>query len=109
MTGITDFFVKIGLLKKKPAAAAVPKARVPPGAKVKKKGLDLNLYLKAMSMSFSDFFGKKLPYFFKNIGPSFKKFPAWWKKTPQDEQIAYGLLVLGDVMLVVGIVLLVVM
>lgn len=105
---MTDFLVKIGLLKRKTAAAAVPKAAAPPGAKIKKKGLDLNLYMKAVSMSFSDFFGKKLPYFFKNIGPSFKKFPEWWKKTPQDEQIAYGLLVLGDVLLVVGIVLLII-
>jgi hypothetical protein len=99
------FLEKIGLLKKKPAA--VPKAGAAPGVKVKKKGFDLNLYMKAVSMFFSDFFGKKLPYFFKNIGPSFKRFPEWWKKTPQDEQLAYGLLVLGDLMLVVGIVLLV--
>ena len=115
MVDVTGFLKKIGFLKeakpKVPAAApsanagmAVPKAGVP-GVK---KGFDVNLYMKAVGMFFSDFFGKKLPYFFKNIGPVMKNFPSWWGKLPQDEQISYGVLALGHVMFVVGIVLFVV-
>ena len=110
MTGIKDFFVKIGMLKKvgpkeaKPTPA-VPKVPAKPGAK---KPFNFNLYMKAVNLFFKDFFGKKVPYFFKNIGPSFKKFPEWWKKLPQDEQISYGVLLLGDLMLIIGVVLLIV-
>ena len=64
--------------------------------------------MKAVSMFFSDFYGKKVPYFFKNMGPVLRGFPAWWKKLPQDEQLSYGAIAVGHVMLIVGIVLFIV-
>ena len=69
----------------------------------------INLYMKAVNLFFSDFFGKKVPYFFKNMGPVMKQFPDWWKKLPQDEQISYDVLSLGGVMFVVGVVLLIIL
>ncbi len=121
MVDVTGFLKKIGILKdtgtKTPSAApgaantpsakagvAVPKAGAP-GAK---KGFDINMYMKAVGMFFSDFYGKKLPYFFKNMGAVLKGFPGWWGKLPQDEQISYGAIALGHVMVIVGIVLFIV-
>ena len=89
----------------KPATGSVPKAGVP-GAN---KPFDINLYFTAVGMFFNDFFNKKLPYFFQNMGPVFSNFPNWWGKLPQDEQISYGVLAAGHVMFVVGIVLFIVM
>jgi hypothetical protein len=122
MAGVGDIFGKIGGAlgikpKAKPAAGppsaragikpaagrAAPAARAPvPGAK---KPFDIKLYMKAVNLFFKDFFGKKVPYFFKNMGPVFKAAPAWWKRLPQDEQISYGVLILGFVMIITGIVL----
>ena len=70
------------------------------------KPFDMNIYFKAVGMAFDDFFNKKLPYFFKNMGPALKNFPDWFGKLPQDEQISYGVYVLGNVLVIVGIVLL---
>jgi hypothetical protein len=103
-----SIFAKIGGVMKakpKPAEAKPPKATTP-GAK---KGFDFGLYMKAVGMAFNDFFGKKLPYFFKNIGPVMKNFPNWWKKLPQDEQISYGVLLLGNLMVIMGIVLVIIL
>ena len=73
-----------------------------------KKPFDINIYFKAVGMYYSDLFNKKLPYFFKNIGPVFKGFSAWWNKQPQDMQLSYGALFLGNLMIVVGVVLIII-
>lgn len=96
--------VRAGVTAPKSMARDVPKAGMP-GAK---KGFNINIYMKAVGMFFSDFYGKKVPYFFKNIGPVLKGFPRWWGKLPQDEQISYGAIALGHVMVIVGIVLFIV-
>ena len=113
MAGAGSIFDKIGAsLKKKPAAPATAapsqKAGIKPTS-TGKKPFDINLYFKAVGMAFSDFFGKKISYFFKNMGPVFKNFPNWWGKLPQDEQISYGVLLLGHMMVLVGIVLIIIL
>jgi len=113
MAGAGSIFDKIGAsLKKKPAAPATAapsqKAGIKPTS-TGKKPFDINLYFKAVGIFFNDFFGKKIPYFFKNMGPVMKKFPNWWKKLPQDEQISYGVLLLGHMMVIVGIVLIIIL
>ena len=111
MAGAGSIFDKIGAaLKKKPAAQGSPsqKAGIKPTS-TGKKPFDINLYFKAVGIFFNDFFGKKIPYFFKNMGPVMKKFPNWWKKLPQDEQISYGVLLLGHMMVIVGIVLIIIL
>jgi hypothetical protein len=95
---------KPGTVSAPPSAKAGIKPPVPGS-----KPFDINLYFKAVGMFFSDFYGKKVPYFFQNMGPVMKKAPDWWKKLPQDEQISYGALGLGHVLLIVGIVLLIVL
>ncbi len=89
-----------------PATGTAPKMKGVPGQQ--KPGFDFKLYLRSVQLFFQDFFGKKLPYFFKNIGPVMKNAPVWWGGLPQDEQISYGLLGLGSMMFVAGIVLVIV-
>ena len=117
MAGIGELFEKVeeavGLKPAaKPEAGGAPsaKAGVKPSVPKKpgdggEKPFDIQLYMKAVQLFFSDFFGKKVPYFFQNMGPVLKAAPAWWQKLPQDEQIGYGVLVLGFLMVIVGIVL----
>jgi len=108
MAGAESIFSKIGLslgVKVKATSAPAPKANNAAG----QKPFDINLYFKAVGMFFSDFYGKKVPYFFKNMGPVMNKFSSWWQKLPQDEQISYGVLTLGHVLLIVGIVLFIVL
>jgi hypothetical protein len=100
---MAGMFDKIGGAKQ--AKPAAPKATTP-GAK---KGFDFNMYMKAVGIFFNDFYGKKVPYFFKNTGAVMKKFSPWWGKLPQDEQISYGVLLLGHVMIIVGIVLIIIL
>jgi len=69
------------------------------------KPFDLNLYFKAVGIFFNDFFGKKIPYFFQNMGPVFGKAGEWWNRLPQDEQISYTLVAVGNLMFVAGVVL----
>jgi hypothetical protein len=108
MPGISEIFDKIGAsLGMKPKAkagvtSAKPAAQSASGGK---KPFDINLYFKAVGMFFSDFFGKKVPYFFQNMGPVFKEAPAWWTGLPQDEQISYVLVVFGNMAFIAGIVL----
>ncbi|MBU2561822.1 MAG: hypothetical protein KKD17_05990 [Nanoarchaeota archaeon] len=119
MPGIGSIFEKIGKATgaKMPEAkprAAPPSARagITPGAAPSDSGakkFDFNMYLKAVNLFFNDFFGKKVPYFFKNMGPVLKESPVWWGSQKQDEQISYALVVLGNVMFIVGIVLLIVL
>jgi hypothetical protein len=91
-----------------PAAGKVPAAKVPGAAAAAvpggKKPFDIKLYMKAVSMFFNDFFKKKLPYFFKNIGPVLKGASAWFSTLPGDEKAAYGVLVFGHLFLLLGIV-----
>ncbi|MBN1544974.1 hypothetical protein JW898_05955 [Candidatus Woesearchaeota archaeon] len=119
MAGIKSIFEKIGKAtgakmpgskqgSASPSANAGIRTGAAPSVGVAKK-FDFNMYLKAVKMFFSDFFGKKVPYFFKNMGHVFKEFPVWWGKQKQDEQISYALVVLGNVMLIIGIVLLIVL
>ncbi len=128
MPGFQDIINKVkGLFLKKPSApqagkqgtqaaqggesgapkkGETPKAPSTPG---QKKAFDIKLYMKAVQMFFQDFFTKKLPYFFKNMGPVLKGAPAWWNRLPQDEQISYGVLALGHLMFIAGIVLVIVL
>ncbi|MBW2971776.1 hypothetical protein KY359_01950 [Candidatus Woesearchaeota archaeon] len=115
MPGINSIFEKIGSMigikmpaKKAgaPQSAGAAKPVPEPGGK---KPFDFNMYIKAWGIFFDDFFKKKVPYFFKNIGPVFKEFPIWWGKQKQDEQIAYALLILGNVMFIMGIVMFIVL
>ncbi len=69
------------------------------------KPFDINIYFQAVGLFFNDFFGKKLPYFFNNMGPVLNKAGTWWNKLPQDEQISYAVMIFGDLMLVAGIAL----
>jgi hypothetical protein len=101
-----SIFAKLGgAMQAKPKATQSPKAATP-GTK---KGFDINIYFKAVGIFFNDFYGKKVPYFFKNTGAVMKKFSPWWGRLPQDEQISYGVLLLGHLMIIVGIVLIIVM
>lgn len=70
-----------------------------------KKQFDIGIYFKAVGLAFDDFFNKKLPYFFKNMGPVLKKFPDWFTQLPNDEKISYGVFVFGNVLVLAGIVL----
>jgi hypothetical protein len=97
-----------GTAKQLPRSApqtGMPRAAVPGP----KKPFDINVYMKAVSIFFDDFFKKKVPMFFKNPGPYLKKAPDWFKTLPQDEQISYGALVFGHVLFIVGIVLFIVL
>ncbi|MBI4738888.1 hypothetical protein HY772_04975 [Candidatus Woesearchaeota archaeon] len=69
------------------------------------KPFDINLYFKAAGMAFDDFFNKRLSYFFKNPWPVLKKSPDWFTKLPNDEKATYGVLLLGNILVIVGIVL----
>lgn len=102
---------KTGVTPGVPAAAVKPgvaRAQVPvagvPGVSGPKKPFDFNMYMKAVNLFFNDFFNKKLPYFFKNIGPVMKKASDWFNKLPGDEKAAYGVLVFGHLFLILGIV-----
>ena len=109
MAGPASVFSQIGQsmgASKSPGAAAPSTAHSKGGAS---KPFDIGMYFTAVGMFFSDFFGKKLPYFFKNIGPVMSNFPNWWGKLKQDEQISYGVLMLGHVMLIVGVVLFIIL
>lgn len=93
-----------------PKPGTAPKmAGTPGGAQGDGKKFDFNMYLKAVKLFGQDFFGKKIPYFFRNLGPVLKGFPVWWSGLAQDEQISYGCLCLGNVMMVTGLVLLIVL
>ena len=72
-----------------------------------KKGFNFGLYVKAVGVFFNDFFGKKISYFFSNLGTVFSDLPRWWGKQEQDEKAAYGFLLVGNIMFVVGIVLII--
>lgn len=72
---------------------------------VVKKPFDIKVYFQAVQLFFTDFFGQKLPYFFKNIGPVMKKFPDWFNKLSQDEKIAYIGVFVSPVFIIVGVVL----
>ena len=116
MAGIGDMFKQIGQsLKGKPKTAPTqtsqgPSAQAGPGMPAPpSKGFDFNLYMQALQNFANDFFGKQVPEFFKNMGPKLKNFPVWWKQQKQDEQLAYGGVVLGSVMMIVGVVLLIVL
>ena len=110
MPGMDSIFSKIGeSLGVKPKAAATSTAHPSARAGIKSKPFDINIYFQAVGLFFSDFFGKKVPYFFKNMGPVMNKFPGWWNKLPQDEQISYGGVLLGFVLILVGAVLFVVL
>ncbi len=73
------------------------------------KGFDINLYFDALNNFVSDFFGKKIPYFFKNMGSVLQDFPGWFSSMPQDEQITYVVILLGNLMIVTGFVLFIVL
>lgn len=118
MPGVDEIINKIKgfLLKPKPGAANAPVAAAsgtaPKMAGVlgqQKPGFDINMYMKAVQLFFKDFFGKKVPAFFKNPGPYLKNFPVWWGGLKQDEQISYGVFGLGSLMFVTGIVLFIVL
>ena len=70
-----------------------------------KKSFDINIYFKAVGNFSENFFKNQIPYFFKNLGPVLKKFPDWVGKLPNDEKAAYGVFVLGNVLVLVSIVL----
>ncbi|MFC1741425.1 hypothetical protein ACFL3V_02730 [Nanoarchaeota archaeon] len=93
-----------------PGKAGAPATGVPvvtpPGVK---KAFDIKLYFKAVGLFFNDFFKKKLPYFFKNMGPVLKQAVPWWNKLPNDEKASYGVLALGHVLIITGIVLFIVL
>lgn len=70
-----------------------------------KKPFDIKIYMQAVKLFFPDFFGKKIPYFFKNIGPVMKKAPDWFKRLPQDEQAAYVGVFVAPLLIIIGVVL----
>lgn len=113
---ISDIFKAIGLLKEvNKGGGGPPSARagmagmqsVPSGMPAGK--FDFNKYMQAWQLFFQDFFGKKVPYFFKNIGPVMNQAGPWISSLPQDEKIAYGVLAGGHVFVLLGIVLLIVL
>ena len=89
-----------------PAPGSAPKMAGAPG---QQKAFDINTYFKAVGLFGQDFFGKKVPAFFKKPDDYIKQFPVWVQGLPQDEQIAYGVLCMGPVFIIVGIVLILVL
>ena len=73
------------------------------------KPVEFQLYMVAVQNASKEFFQKKLPWFFKNMGPAFKNFQPWWKKQKQDEQIAIVGWITGHLLMLIGIILLIVM
>jgi hypothetical protein len=115
MAGIGDMFQKIAQAFKgksgtpDAAAAAASKKQQTPGLPTPpSQGFDFNIYMQAVQIFFNDFFGRQVPEFFKDPMPKLKNFPVWWKKQKQDEQLAYGGVLLGFVMIIVGVVLIIV-
>jgi hypothetical protein len=48
---------------------------------------------------------QKITDFFKNLGPTIKNFPAKFKRMTLGEQIAYGCIVLGGLLVIVSLFL----
>ncbi|NQU79784.1 hypothetical protein HQ545_08515 [Candidatus Woesearchaeota archaeon] len=90
---------------KKPKIAVKPGAVKPVSGFGAKKGFDINSYMKACNNFVNDFFPKKIPFFFRNIGSVMKNSPNWFKGLPQDEQLVYGVLATGPLFIIVGVVL----
>jgi hypothetical protein len=94
----------------KPGAPGAKPAPGTPGAVTPGgKPFDINLYFRAVGIWFNDFTQRKVPYFFQNFVPVMKGAPNWFKRLPQDEQVSYGVLVLGHVMIVTSVVLFIVL
>jgi hypothetical protein len=112
---IGDIFKAIGLVKEVKKGGTAPGGVAPPPGGVPKAGVpgqkpfDINLYFKAWGIFFQDFFGKKVPYFFKNIGDLLPQTPDWYMGLQTDEKVSYGVLAGGHVLVIVGIVLLIVL
>ena len=69
---------------------------------------DFNKYIEACQIFGKDFFGRQVPEFFKNPKPHLQNFSKWWNAQKQYEQLAYGGIAVGSLMMVVGIVLIIV-
>jgi len=88
-----------GLFIKQPKVKKVPK----PGDK---KPFDIKLYIQAVKIWAPDFWKVKMSYFFHNFKPVMKKSPDWFKALPNDEKASYGIILLGNILVITGIVLL---
>lgn len=69
------------------------------------KGIDLRLYFKAFGIFFKDFFGKNIPYFFKNFVLVMKGFSLWFNKQTNAEKIAYAMIPVAFILIIVGILI----
>lgn len=101
MAGISDAFKQIGQLFVKkdfsPSRPASQNSATPP--------FDPNKYMEAWKIFLNEFFTKQVPEFFKNPGPHLQNFGTWWKAQQQGVQLAYGGVLVGSCMIVVGVVL----
>ena len=48
---------------------------------------------------------QKINNFFKNLGPTIKEFPSKFKRMTLGEQIAYGCIALGGILIIVSLFL----
>ncbi|MFC1754324.1 hypothetical protein ACFL96_13190 [Thermoproteota archaeon] len=110
----TDIAKKIGLIKStgpKPAAGAKPAAGKP-GAqaipKAAKPKFDFNLFIKATQDFWKSFLEVKVPAFFKNPLPYFKKYPDWFNALTNDEKAAHIMVYTGVIFIILGIVVIIV-
>lgn len=99
----SDIAAKIGLVKKGPAK---PGAVAKPG--VQKPKFNFNLFIKATQDFWKTFIEVKLPAFFKNPIPYFKKYPTWFKKLTKDEMAAHIIVYTGALFLILGIVFIII-
>lgn len=121
MSGIDDIVGKIGDLfglgVPKGGGKGLPSDRFDPNKKkgtseqkgVTPKGFDINLYIIAWQNFFEDFFSKKIPMFFQDIGGYLKKFPDWFNMQKTEEQVCYVGVMVAPFLIIVGIVLMIVL
>lgn len=106
MVGIGKLFKQAGqAAQTSPSSATGPAMPAPPSYQT----FNIQLYFKAVQLFGKDFFGKLVPEFFKDPQSHLQNFSSWWAKQKQDEQAAYGGVLLGSLMVVIGIVLIIVL
>ena len=108
MAGAADIFRQIGdIFKGKPKTANKTADQqqgrqgmpIPP-----QKGFDFNIYMQAVQIFFKDFFTRQVPEFFKDPVNKLRNFLPWWKKQKQDEQIAFGGVLAGFIMIISAVI-----
>ena len=105
-TSLMNIGAKIGLIKKSPGAASKTSTPVAKKTAVKtpKPKFNFEMFIQATRQFWTKFMEEKVPAFFKNPGPYFKKYPSWFGALGNDEKVSHVGVYLGAVCLVLGIV-----